>query len=218
VSFLGTLANNAAGSLQYQVWRLFRPRVNIANRRRLSNQSPTIISSNCIGGVILHDLGLPFLTPTINMFMSTHDFVKFARYLDSYIGEAGSLAEIDNGGRSYPMGRLGDIDIHFVHYPDFATAKTKWCERSMRIRHDNIFIMATNRDGCARPDMDAFESLPYANKVMFTNRPFQELPSTFYIPGFEGDGEVGDLTRISGLLGRRFVDSFDYVSFLNRKG
>ena len=30
------------------------------NRNRLSNENITIISANCVGGVIYHDLGLKF--------------------------------------------------------------------------------------------------------------------------------------------------------------
>ena len=37
----------------------------------------TIISSNCIGGVIYSDLHRKFLSPTINLFFSAKDFLKF---------------------------------------------------------------------------------------------------------------------------------------------
>jgi uncharacterized protein (DUF1919 family) len=39
-----------------------------AERSRLTNKEVTIFSSNCIGGVIYHDLGLRFMSPTINLF------------------------------------------------------------------------------------------------------------------------------------------------------
>ena len=38
------------------------------NRVKLFNQTPCIIASNCNGGIIYHDLGLKFLSPTINLF------------------------------------------------------------------------------------------------------------------------------------------------------
>ena len=36
----------------------------------------TIISSNCIGGVIYSDLHRKFLSPTINLFFSAKDFLN----------------------------------------------------------------------------------------------------------------------------------------------
>lgn len=50
----------------------------ISWRRRNKNVNPTIISQNCIGGVIYSDLGLKFSSPTINMFIEDNDFVKLA--------------------------------------------------------------------------------------------------------------------------------------------
>lgn len=50
----------------------------ISWRRRNKNVNATIISQNCIGGVIYSDLGLKFSSPTINMFIEDNDFVKLA--------------------------------------------------------------------------------------------------------------------------------------------
>lgn len=55
------------------------------NRVKLFNQTPCIIASNCNGGIIYHDLGLKFLSPTINLFFYPQDYLKFIMNLDHYV-------------------------------------------------------------------------------------------------------------------------------------
>lgn len=44
-------------------------------KKKLRNDNFVILSSNCIGGCLLHDLGLEFTTPTINLTIT--NFVEF---------------------------------------------------------------------------------------------------------------------------------------------
>ena len=60
----------------------------VLKRTRLKNSCPTIISRNCVGGIIYHDLGLKFNSPTINLSMSNDDYIKFVEHLDSFVGES----------------------------------------------------------------------------------------------------------------------------------
>ena len=80
--------------------------------------------------------------------------------------------------------------------------------------------MMTDKDGgkgAKYEDLQAFDSLPYPNKVVFTHKPYPELKSAFYIKGFENEGEVGDLFTFSGWNGEKYYDQFDYVSWFNQK-
>ena len=46
--------------------------------RNCNKENVSIICNNCTGGIILHDLGLKFNTPTINtLFYSADDFIFF---------------------------------------------------------------------------------------------------------------------------------------------
>lgn len=92
----------------------------IKKRKRLTNTNITILCNICIGGMMLNDLGLRFNTPTINLFISPSDFVKFISNLDEYI----NMELIENTQNDmYPVGRLGDISIKFMHYKSFSDAK-----------------------------------------------------------------------------------------------
>lgn len=71
-------------------------------RLRLRNRDFSLISNNCIAGIIYHDLGLPFRTPTINLFFENDDFFRFADNLEYYL-TAGSRRYIK---QEFPI-RLG---------------------------------------------------------------------------------------------------------------
>jgi len=54
-------------------------------RNRLVADNFSIICSNCIGGTIYNRLGKEFLSPTINMYFTQRDFIKFAVNLEYYL-------------------------------------------------------------------------------------------------------------------------------------
>ncbi len=61
-----------------------------------------------------------------------------------------------------------------------------------------------------------FDRLSCPYKVNFTHGSYLEISSAVYIKEFENCGQVGILTDFKpGLLMRRYLDDFDYVSFFN---
>ena len=182
-------------------------------KRKLKNKSPTVISSNCNGGFILHDLGLRFNTPTINLYFEPVDYLKFISGLDGYL--SAELTETMSE-KPFPVGMLDDVKVYFMHYKTFEEAKIKWNERQTRVDKNNIFFTFTDRDGCTEDDLRAFDALPYEHKVVFTHIPRPDIKSAYYIKGFENEKEVGILSDFKpGFFRRRYLDDFDYVSFLN---
>lgn len=73
---------------------LLRKHLNNKNQMLLRNHDFTIISSNCVGGIIYHELGERFLSPTINLWFEPNDFLKFASNFDFYLSQ--DLIEIVN--------------------------------------------------------------------------------------------------------------------------
>ena len=68
------------------------------------------------GGVILHELGERFNSPTVNLFFGAEDYIKFLEKLDHYLGQTLVEAQSD---KDYPVAKLDDITIYFMHYPSF---------------------------------------------------------------------------------------------------
>ena len=116
---------------------------------RNKNKNFTLIARDCVGGVLYHQLGLKFLSPTINLFFVPEDFNLFCLNLPEYISS--ELVELKDSGVDYPVGLLSPsngpslktIRVDFMHYESFEEAKMKWEERKKRINWDNIFIVST---------------------------------------------------------------------------
>lgn len=196
---------------------LLRRRIDNENCRRLTNKTFTLLSHNCNGGVIMHDLGLQFRTPTVNLFMNADDYLKFLDDLEHYL-TCTSMEEVVDENVSYPVGLLDDIRLNFVHYPSFQDAKQRWFERCKRVDLSNLCIIFAQRDGCTNEHIRRFSRLPFERKVVFVAEPMPEIDCAFYDKSFPSNGhEVGILTEyVSRVSGRRYIDAFDYVSFFNR--
>ena len=117
---------------------------NIASR--LNNNDFSIIASNCNGTFLLHDLGMKFNSPFVNLWMKPDDFIKFLQNIQYYLECELSFVEVPD--ISYAVGLLDDVRIYFQHYSTKDDAKRKWVARSNRINFNNLFIMFTDRDGC----------------------------------------------------------------------
>ena len=196
--------------------KLQRKSINHQLKSRLHNHGMTVISANCIGAFILHDLNEPFHSPFVNLYLSPKDFIRYLQNIPFYQQQELVFEATE---KPYPVGKLADIEIHFMHYHSEQEAKEKWQTRSARMNLDNLFIMMTDKDGAqgiAYEDLVAFDKLPFKNKVVFTHKPYPELSSTFYIKGFEDQNQVGDLFTFSGWNGMKYYDQFDYVNWFNQ--
>lgn len=193
-------------------WRLFKE----LRRLRLKNRTPSVIASNCVGTYIYFDMKLRYLSPTINLSFDMNDYVKFLENLRWYMDQP--LLPYEDDRFDFPCGMLGDVEIRFNHYKSFEAARDKWEERKQRIDWDNLFIIGIDGDDCTYESLRRFDALPFENKVIFTHKPYPEFPSARYIPGFEERGCVYCITDFTkGLRIRRYMDHFDYISFLNGK-
>ncbi len=112
-------------------------------RRNLKNNDITFLCPNCIGGIIFHDLGLKFMSPTVNLMLTQTDFVKYISNLDEY--NNGKFEFFDYSEYKCPCARLSapsldTITVCFTHYADPQNAENKWNERKERINKDNLFV------------------------------------------------------------------------------
>ena len=175
-----------------------------------------MLCNNCNGGIISHDLGLQFRAPTVNMFFYSDHFLRFCESFEYYIAQP--LIPCENPRHKpqieYPVCNLRDLELHFLHYSSFEQAKEKCDARTARLNRDNIFVMWTFFGGTDEQTMARFDQLPFKNKVAFTEKPFPQYKSAYYIRGFEEQG-LGVLSQFDGLRGKRVIDQFDYVNWFN---
>ena len=174
-----------------------------------------MISDNCNGGCILHDLGVKFNSPFINLWIAPNDYIHMLQNLNYYLSPNVSIEFMENA--EYPIGVLGgNVKIHFLHYKSNEEAYQKWKLRSSRINWGNLFIIFSDRNDCTLQNLIDFDKLPYENKVVFTHISYPEISSAQKIRGFESERQVGILLEYkSKWTWKKYYDCFDYVSWFN---
>ena len=204
--------------------KIFRRVFFTYNRMRLRNRNFSIISKDCIGGIIAHDLKVRFDSPTINLWFNAEDFIKFCKDLKFYLSER--LIEDKDSGKNYPVGFLGSgdkkITVNFMHYESFYQAEMKWYERTSRIHWDKLFFIMTDREYCNEKLAHEFDMLPYEHKAFLTFRDIEGVKSSvkFNDYGLPPTGDKGMdppllMSYCSEISALRILDKWDYVSFLN---
>lgn len=196
-----------------------RERCNQKRREKLENQSPTIIASDCFGGIAYHNLGLPFRSPTINLCFAHEEFPVFVRNLRGYL--AAELVRVDDPSVPYPVGELEyggrRVRIRFMHYKSFDEARDKWNERKGRVDFSNIYIIQTIPTATEEM-IRTFDALPYRNKMLITGRNLTGSENVWTHPVFLKEKyRTGEFLEYKSAFAlERYMDEIDYVSFLNR--
>ncbi|WP_249109981.1 DUF1919 domain-containing protein [Prevotella sp. oral taxon 475] len=159
--------NGHKRGLSDRLMRFPRKMYHIRKSRINRNDNPTIICNNCVGGVILHDLGLRFNTPTINtLFLCFEDFLYFVEHLEEFSKlDVHELKQTENvfpvGIQEY-NGRI--IKIGFVHYASFDEGRAVWMKRMKRANLNNTFIVYESRT-IKDKELKAFSSIKYPKLV-----------------------------------------------------
>ena len=145
-------------------------------KNQLTTKNVTILSQNCIGGVLYHDMCLEFQSPTINLFFSGADFIQFAEAPEKYM----SMDLHCVWEEEYPVGLLGDLKVHFMHYNSCSEALAAWTRRLNRVQTDKIVLLCTDRDGFSPELFARWQQLSYP-KVLFTANPsYVDADSVFF--------------------------------------
>lgn len=182
-------------------------------QRELKNKDFTILSCNCAAGILYHRYDLPFLTPTINLWIEQNDFLKFVSELDYYTAQELVFIETDAG---YPVAQCGDIKIWFNHYTSEADAREKWESRKKRIRKENLFILMSERDGIGREEILKLGEVPCRGRVIFTSHKYEDIPYAVFLPPYEGEDQVGYYLQKNPLTDRTVMEKyFDFTKWLN---
>lgn len=191
------------------------------NKKRLNNKELTILTNNCMAGIIYHELGLKFNSPTINLFIKKDEFLNLVNHLKEY--ENSKLIEIKEDGIDYPIGKLinkkyGDITIYFMHYNSFEEAKEKWIERYKRIDYDNIYvILDVGPEKEFKPSLlKEFDKLSYNHKIALV--PSKYKGKNYYsISCYDNNWHSGQIFEFNPKTGKKYLHEWDYVEFFNKK-
>lgn len=181
----------------------------------------SVISQNCLGGIIYHDLGLPFTSPTIGLAIYGDDFVRFVEHLAEYLEiEAQPAGFQANASKTYPLIRVGDITVDAVHYESPEQAAEAWNRRARRVNLDDVRIIATMWDLGGDPSLaDRLRACGYP-LIIFSGEP-SERADTLSLTGtgwhVDDRGIVHPILTDWASDGKRYFEHiFDFVGWLNR--
>lgn len=113
-------------------------------KQQLRNTNFSIFSSDCLGGIVYHDLKKEFTSPTINLSFSedNYSFLNFCCDPDYYLNK--KISFINN--KNYPKGVIEGDSIHqsiylsFIHYKNEDDAISCWNRRRVRVSENKVFL------------------------------------------------------------------------------
>ncbi len=194
----------------------FRSCYHKSKAKKFNGDVPCIICNNCLGGVILHDLGLPFNTPTINLFFRTHEeFIYFVQNIDDM--QTITMHEVHSDEYDAPVGEFKHnghtVGIIFQHYKVFQSGYDKWTQRMKRLDLNKIVVLLESPD--VSPEIvKAFSQIKHKKAII--SKPIQDVPD-YYVPlDIYDNWHPGKVLEYKSLFSlKRWVDDWDYISFLN---
>ena len=96
------------------------PGFTVEKYERLKESRLSILSQQCYGGILSHMLDLPFLSPTVNLFMLPfHSWINFLEHPQVYLSEKLTFLSkgvIEEQHFEYPIYGLLDVNLFMNHY------------------------------------------------------------------------------------------------------
>ena len=184
-------------------------------KRKKIDKDISIISQNCIGSVFLHDHGIRFNSPTVNLFLKAEDFIKFLERINYYL----TITPIEDETvfLKYPVLKLDDIKLYCVHYKSADEAILKWEERKNRINFNKLYVIMTDRDEFDKSLLDRFQKIPY-KKILFSHIKYDYD----FVVHVKRDidinrSQVGDLTELTLFGKRKYNKYFNIAKWISRQ-
>lgn len=122
------------------------------------------------------------------------DYIKFASNIKEYINAElqfippessryyNNIKSDKRFGR-YPIGKLNDIEIFFMHYSSEEEARSKWERRCEKINWDKLLIKFNDQNGCTKELIEKFTNLPYKHKICFVSDNYSSLKNVICLKG-----------------------------------
>ncbi|HEX9025909.1 MAG TPA: DUF1919 domain-containing protein [Clostridium sp.] len=191
---------------------------NLESELNLIDKNFSIICNNCLGGFIYQYYNIEYRTPTLGLFFLARDYVKFLSDIKFYLTkqlefinpiESIYYENFKNlaGFMEFPIAKLYDIEIFFMHYKNKEEVIEKWTRRINKINWNNLIIIFAENETCNLEIIKQFDDLQFQNKICFTKDDHKEIKSSCYIE------EMNDPTRTWDV--ETIMKHFDLTEFIN---
>lgn len=191
----------------------------IKNKRLAKKQLDYNISlfcNNCVGAMVLHDYGMPFNSPCVNLWIEPAHYVEMLSNLEYYM--SADIRELKQEDVNYPIGLLdGKIKIYFMHYDSFEQAVSAWRRRAQRVNYNKVHAIFVYMPECKLEDAENFLQLPEHIKKTLIAPPAFPLKheSIRFIHDCEINGHLGNTTEVSDLSGHRYYNQINWLKELS---
>lgn len=164
--------------------KIYKNTIGKINNARIKNKDISIISNNCFGGIFCRNNNLKYLSPTCGMFFIGREYIKFIYNMKYYLEQELCFINIlDSNYSDYLkkiqykglIGKLGDLEICFLHYKNEDEAREKWNRRKKRINFDKIVYKFNDQNMCTYEDLKKFDEFEAKNKICFTAKKYNEF-------------------------------------------
>lgn len=222
---MNTIARKVANKIREFIVRFVTP-IRRCHKNKLKEklkiQDFTLLTNNCAGGIIYHDLGLRFDSPTINLYFTVSDFLTFVENLSEF--EDGILIKKEDSS-IFPIGMLKSrksdkcITIYFMHYHTWEEAKSSWIKRIERIHKDRIAVLIDANCGLSEDNMERFNKLVYHKKLLIPREYHIHKAENIHLMNcYNKEDNTGKsmMYRMHGMGIKRYIEEFDYVMWLNK--
>lgn len=186
----------------------------------LRDENFSIICNNCVGGFIYQHYNLEYKTPTIGLFFLAQDYVKFLANIKFYLSKKLEFIKPEESMYyeefkkykvviEFPIAKLSDIEIFFLHYNDEEEVIEKWTRRLNRINWKDLIIILSENETCNYEVLKKFDALPFKNKICFTKDPYPEIKSSCCIEEMKDPKSSWNLETI--------MKHFKLTEFINNR-
>lgn len=138
-----------------------------------------ILTNNCWGAGFYGDLGVPYNTPFVGTLVPPEDYLRFLGDVPGHLAQPLRFVEKSRQPWRirYPVGMIGDVEIHFKHHASPEEAREKWTRRLARFPSDPAQWRVKFCDHHvpleleeAAPLLRAFDALPFPHRVCLLGR------------------------------------------------
>lgn len=155
---------------------------------RLKDSRCSILSNFCVGGIVSDQLGLEFLSPTVNMVCLGDNFIRFVNDYKRYLSSDMEVYKnetyiVGTRGTESFMGKgiVGDVVWLFRHSNNPDADVKKWNERRQRLNEDNVAVIMVL---FSRDEVEKFEQIPIKKKLgLFYEK--TDYDDVLFIPGWD---------------------------------
>lgn len=193
---------------------------NIESELNLRDKDFSIICNNCVGGFIYQYYNIEYKTPTLGLFILAQDYIKFLLDIKFYLSKQLEFIKpresiyYENFKQfeehmKFPIAKLHDIEVFFMHYKNEEEATEKWNRRINKINWNDLIIIFAENETCNYEMIKQFDALPFNNKICFTKEDYPEIRSSCCIEEMKDPSKSWAVETI--------IKHFNITEFINNR-